>query len=512
MTVFRFLMITLFSCYSYVHAENYPKKFEGSFEKWEQKQLDLISFFLPDAPVILQAGGHYGGETVQLATYFPSSPIFSFEPNPHAFEILCANTINYPNIKTYPYALNEYIGRAPFYICHGSLGTDAAFEHASSLLKPSECMEIHYQGPCVDVDCVELDDWCRRNDIDHIDLMCLDLQGAELQVLKSSPEILNQVKCLSIHTHFFPFRIGTTTYTELRAFLEESGFQLLSHWYREGLDGRAIFVKKDFFFNTDIEEYLKHDSIDDRYKRYYEPFFNVYYDLDDRTDSLKDILKQGYAYEGNIGILIDQLTKPGSLTIDIGSHVGVHTIIMSRKVGPQGGVIAFEPNKQLYMELLHTLKLNDCTNVIPIAKALSDTPEILQISAIEIVQDENPDEESYPIDAITLDSLNFENVSLIKMDVEKFEYFVLKGAKETILRNQPVILFECWIGPDYENSDPKEKANFDRVISLIESYEYEVYVIYNNDFIAFPKDVNSEFSEYKKNFRKLDLNAFDLGL
>ena len=98
------------------------------------------------------------------------------------------------------------------------------------------------------------------------------------------------------------------------------------------------------------------------------------------------------------------------------------------------------------------------------------------------------------------------------MDVENYEYFVLKGAKETILRNKPVIVFECWIGADYNNSNPKEKANFDRVISLIESYGYEIHVIYCNDFIAFPTEATGELAEYKKRFKKLDINNFDLGL
>jgi hypothetical protein len=113
---------------------------------------------------------------------------------------------------------------------------------------------------------------------------------------------------------------------------------------------------------------------------------------------------------------------------------------------------------------------------------------------------------------IALDSLQLDDVSIIKMDVENYEYFVLKGAKETILKNRPVIIFECWIQPDYESSSSKEKENFDRVISLIESYGYEIYVIYNNDFIAFPVEVTGELAQYKDHFRRLDLNHFDLGV
>jgi len=42
----------------------------------------------------------------------------------------------------------------------------------------------------------------------------------------------------------------------------------------------------------------------------------------------------------------------------------------------------------------------------------------------------------------TLDSFNFNNVDLIKIDVEGFEEEILAGAMETIIRNKPVIVVE----------------------------------------------------------------------
>jgi 2-O-methyltransferase len=510
---FVFLVfLSLSGWFTSLQANTYPPKVEGSFAGWNQKRLDLISLFLPINPVVIQAGGHYGIETVSFAQRWPNGKIISFEPNPHAFEILSSKTSSSTNVQVYNSALNNYSGNAPFYLCYGSSGKDPAFEHASSLLKPSAGMEIHYQGPVITVDCVLLDEWCYEHQIDHVDFLCLNLQGAELQVLKSSPEILKSVTCISVHTNLFPFRKGTTHYVDLKNFLEKSGFQLLTHWYREGLDGDAIFVKKSYFLNNATQEFMDTHGIDETYRRYYEPFFKTYYDLDDNGDTIKKTLKQGHAYEGNIGLILKELTKPGSVVLDIGSHIGVHTVTMSKKAGPQGAVIAFEPNKKLYMELLNTLNINGCGNVISIAKGLSDRPQTVILNNIRIEQDINERTSGDLIETIALDSLNLNNLSLIKMDVENYEYFVLKGAKETILRNKPVIVFECWIGADYNNSNPKEKANFDRVISLIESYGYEIHIIYSNDFIAFPNEATGELLEFKKRFKKLDLNNFDLGL
>lgn len=507
------LILSLSACFTTLPASSHLKKAEGSFTEWDQKRLDLISLFLPANPVIIQAGGHYGDETLSFAQHWPKGKIFSFEPNPHAFQILSTKTAGINNIKVYKLALNDYSGIAPFYICYGSSGEDASFEHASSLLRPATCMEIHYRGPVITVECAPLDQWCHENQLARADFICLNLQGAELQALRSSADILKTVNCIAIHSNLFPFRIGTTQFLDLKDFLESSGFQLLVHWYREGLDGEAIFVKRNYFFSEKTYAFLKSNKIDGKYRRYYEPFFKTYYDLDDddANDSIKRILKNGLAYEGNIGIIIDQLARKGSTVLDIGSHIGVHTVTMSRKAGPAGCVVAFEPNRKLYTELLNTLAINGCTNVLSISKALSDCEQTVLLNNIRIEQDAIENSHGDLVEAITLDSLSINNLSLIKLDVECYEYFVLSGAKETILKNKPVIIFECWIGSNYENSIPKEKANFDRVISLMESYGYETYVIYGNDFIAFPRDCTSELSEYKKRFNKLDFNNFDLG-
>ena len=104
-------------------------------------------------------------------------------------------------------------------------------------------MKIHYQGPQIVVNCVVLDDWCSENGINKIDFMWLDLEGAELQMLKSSPKILETVSLIYVETNFQEFRIGMTQYSSLKEFLEASGFHLLSHWYRENLQGDAIFIR-----------------------------------------------------------------------------------------------------------------------------------------------------------------------------------------------------------------------------------------------------------------------------
>lgn len=285
------------------------------------------------------------------------------------------------------------------------------------------------------------------------------------------------------------------------------GFSLVDQWTIEGCLNRSVFIRDSFFGNDEMREYLATHSVrDGSYDIIQKPFFNVQYWIDDDlNDSVKQILRISHnTYEGNISILIDELTRPGTIAIDMGAHLGTHTIFMSRKAGPFGAVIAFEPCKKLYMELLANLELNQCDNAIAICKGLGATFEKANLQGIQIVPDQGES-----IEIIPLDSMHLTNVSLIKMDVENYEYFVFQGAKKTLQRNRPAILFECWIDYEYDKRDGAlQKKNFDRVMSLLEEYGYEVYVLYNCDFIAFPKERLIHYGKYTKRYQKLDPHTY----
>lgn len=252
-----FLIFTIFFCLTAYANDPYPPRYEGlpMFKKLIkpldaqalEKRLDVIAKFIPSNPIIFEAGGHYGTDTIRFAKKWKDSMIISFEPNPHAFEKFLETTKEFSNVNGFNIAVNNYNGTAVLHVCHGSTGDNPIYEGASSLLEPSKWMEIHYQGPKVSVPCVILDDWCKKNNIRNIDFMWLDLEGLEYYVLKSSPEILKTVKVIYTETNFQMFRKGMTQYEDLKRFLEKSGFKLVAHWYALGLQGDAIFVKKELF-------------------------------------------------------------------------------------------------------------------------------------------------------------------------------------------------------------------------------------------------------------------------
>jgi FkbM family methyltransferase len=219
--------------------------------------------------------------------------------------------------------------------------------------------------------------------------------------------------------------------------------------------------------------------------------------LDDRPDCIKDVLRKGDTWEMPNLKLMEKYIRPGSIAIDVGAHIGTHTLTMSKCAGEEGTVFAFDPQMKIFCELCMNLSLNGCTNVIPIRCALGKEKNIVQL--VHPLSDNegasfintNPNvitnkfEES--IATITLDSFNLKNVSFIKIDVENFEGDVLDGAINTIRDSYPIIVVEIQgnlVGAAMTGNDMQKMT--EDSIKKLEDLGYNLFFM-GFDYLAIPK-------------------------
>ncbi len=232
-----------------VRGEEFPPRWEGTYRKGLDKEfvsncIEIVDYFLPYNPVILEVGGYEGSHTADLAKNHPKGRVIVFEPNPRAFALLVEKVNPFSNVTACNAAISVCAGTPYLHLHRGVYHNNPEFESLSSLLEESEDARPCFTGPAIEVPCVVLDDWCKENRVGHIDFIQIDVEGFELQILKSSLDILKTVNVITAKTNFAKFRVGTTLYPALKGFLEEQGFVMLSHWYREGLQGEATFVRK----------------------------------------------------------------------------------------------------------------------------------------------------------------------------------------------------------------------------------------------------------------------------
>ena len=131
--------------------------------------------------------------------------------------------------------------------------------------------------------------------------------------------------------------------------------------------------------------------------------------------------------------------KKGDTVIDIGAYFGDSAIWWAKEF--EAKVIAFEPLPEVFKELTENLRLNHVEDkVIAYNVALGSGEKITGGKGKGTMFNYADLEQT--LETKRLDDFKFEKVDIIKIDVEGFEYEVLKGAVETIKRFHPKLILE----------------------------------------------------------------------
>lgn len=152
---------------------------------------------------------------------------------------------------------------------------------------------------------------------------------------------------------------------------------------------------------------------------------------------------------------LDRVVKRGGIFIDAGANVGLYTLRAAPLVGPTGSVVSIEPGKVAADQLEANLALNPgFTQVKVVRKAASDKPGTAVLHHIQLGDDpqafsllsDGRATEGETVEVTTVDQLveqfGLPRVDCIKMDVEGAEPMLIEGARQTIERHHPIILFE----------------------------------------------------------------------
>ncbi len=189
-----------------------------------------------------------------------------------------------------------------------------------------------------------------------------------------------------------------------------------------------------------------------------------------------------------------QLFADGGTILDLGANIGVTTFHLSKKF-PDSNIISIEP-LTLNMDTLKRVKNRfGLTNVTEYQVAAGDKPGELEMvmpvidnvpmhGLSHVVNDEVSDLNTglkYTVQVVVLDQFEplknpSKPVSAIKMDVENFEYHVLKGTEKLIVKHQPVIYCELW------DNDNRKKC-----ISFLNNLNYSAFILDKKELVPFEK-------------------------
>ncbi len=205
--------------------------------KNENDVLQYVKTFLPTNPIILEAGGNLGEDTLRMKSFWPNATMHVFEPLPLSFKKMKEATEHLSNINYYPYALSDHTGTTNFYINIPNNG-------ASSIGRPLAFNQDEFDPTSINVKCLTINAWVKLYNINHIDFMWLDMESHELYALKNSLNVLNTVRAIYTEVAYTPVRGNSCLYPDLKKFLEDNNFSEV--WKMNcGRFGNALFIKKD---------------------------------------------------------------------------------------------------------------------------------------------------------------------------------------------------------------------------------------------------------------------------
>lgn len=190
----------------------------------------------------------------------------------------------------------------------------------------------------------------------------------------------------------------------------------------------------------------------------------------------------GALKNSTLGLFIKLLQEAGTV-FDIGANTGVYALVAGVH-DPDRRVYAFEPVPRIFDYLKDNVEVNKLQNVEIHPLAITDydgditlyVPADIIPTSASILEGFRDGCEAISVRASTIDSFvamnSISKVDLIKMDTEATEHLVLQGAKNTIKRDEPIIICEVLKGRTEES-----------LHCVLDTLRYRYFWISNGDLI-----------------------------
>ncbi len=193
---------------------------------------------LAQTPVIFDVGANIGDYASMVLEVRPGARIWCFEPSAEA----CSRLVNRlgHRLTAMAIALGDAEGQSDFFApSEGSpLGSTYARQHSSLEWKPTERVHVR-----------RLDDVCRDNSINRIDLLKIDVEGHELAVLRGAERMIRTGAIAAIQFEFGGANVDSRTFLKDFFILLSESYQI-HRIVRDGLTPVAYEERTEVFTTT----------------------------------------------------------------------------------------------------------------------------------------------------------------------------------------------------------------------------------------------------------------------
>jgi FkbM family methyltransferase len=188
---------------------------------------DQVRLCANDTPsVVFDLGANRGNTVQRYRDLFPSTLIHAFEPIPQLAAGLRGRFASDPRVFIHECAISASESSVLFNVNAG-IDTSSLLGAADDAM-PASYRHIINTASRISVDTRTLDGFCSRKDIDVIDILKMDIQGAELYALQGATALLEQRRIRLIYAELFlqPFYEAQPLFGDVAAFLGRYGYLL----------------------------------------------------------------------------------------------------------------------------------------------------------------------------------------------------------------------------------------------------------------------------------------------
>ena len=201
------------------------------------------------SPLVFDVGAHRGESIEAVLNLFPDSKIIAFEANPTLAHDLVQKYINLPQVIINNFAVSSTAGAADFYINE--------ITHSSSLFKINHKSKdsiainsgkIESLGEInqkISIKAVTIDEIVQSEDIQHIDVLKIDAQGAEIDVLEGARNSLQHTSVVKVEVSLFDFYSQQSSLHKVETLMRDAGLTLYSIPFvsQNPMNGRTDWVE-----------------------------------------------------------------------------------------------------------------------------------------------------------------------------------------------------------------------------------------------------------------------------
>ena len=158
---------------------------------YELRTTELFLQLLQKGFTVIDVGANVGFFTLLAAKLVEKEgTVLAFEPEPTSFSLLSGSVLrnNFSNVKLSQKCVSDIDGRRTLYL------SSTRHRGMHSIIRDSG-------GTSVTVPSTRLDTEVSRLGIDHVDLLKIDVEGAELEVLKGIGDQCPSIKRMLVETH-----------------------------------------------------------------------------------------------------------------------------------------------------------------------------------------------------------------------------------------------------------------------------------------------------------------------